>query len=280
MRRSIAMLFAGVLLAATPAAKADVLVFPTWRHDYRHFRVTLTDIGPKDALRLTDYETAPAPVGRGVWLVVNQDFALFRDGRPLRVAGLERLVEDGDPSELLVALGASSFVHAFGLFEPNLPFEFFARPGEKLVFVVAFPQSNDVFLAPARSGIPLFDFDRNPIAGDVTGRVRLWDAGTEVNERPGLGGSQALRQPRPDYGTIERGSIRQVRDGYDYPPVGAILDLRIAVDPRPYVPPDSDQPLYGSFVPQVGQPPVEPPAAPEPAPSAVLYTPPAPGATP
>ena len=68
-----------------------------------------------------------------------------------------------------------------------------------------------------------------PVSGDVTGMILLWDAGTEVNERPGVGLFQAPRQPGPDSGMDENGVVRAVDDGYDY---GAIQDrIRVTISP-------------------------------------------------
>ena len=38
---------------------------------------------------------------------------------------------------------------------------------------------------------------------DVTNEFRFWDAGTEVNEAPGIGPNQAPRQAGPDTGAAE-----------------------------------------------------------------------------
>ena len=55
-------------------------------------------------------------------------------------------------------------------------------------------QSNDLFLSPGDTGIALFADDGLPISGDITAQIGLWDAGTEVNEEPGVGANQAPRQ--------------------------------------------------------------------------------------
>ena len=59
--------------------------------------------------------------------------------------------------------------------------------------------------------------------------ILLWDAGTEVNERPGIGLYQAPRQSGPDSGMDEGGNVRQVNDGYTYPNVSDVL--RVVVRP-------------------------------------------------
>jgi len=47
-------------------------------------------------------------------------------------------------------------------------------------------QSNDWFYGPGESGIELFK-DGQPINGDITSQIILWDVGTEVDQEPGIG---------------------------------------------------------------------------------------------
>ena len=56
--------------------------------------------------------------------------------------------------------------------------EFYAVPGAKLSFASKLGNTNDIFFGPDGSGIALFDDDNNPIVGDVTDQIFLWDAGT------------------------------------------------------------------------------------------------------
>src|SRR5262245_65809728 len=89
-----------------------------------------------------------------------------------------------------------------------------------------FAQSNDLFYAPREEGITLFDASGKPIAGDITSQILLWDAGTEVNEEPGLGPNQAPLQPDPNTGPAEHGVVRpisEVKDGFHYPTVAEVL---------------------------------------------------------
>ncbi|MCA9515505.1 MAG: spondin domain-containing protein [Myxococcales bacterium] len=71
---------------------------------------------------------------------------------------------------------------------------FTAGPGHRLVFATMFGQSNDWFFAPDPMGIALFDSDKNPVTGDVTAQVKLWDAGTEVDEEPAVGAHTGPKQ--------------------------------------------------------------------------------------
>ena len=93
-----------------------------------------------------------------------------------------------------------------------------------------FVQSNDLFFAPGDGGIALFDAGGRPVHGNVTNQIALHDAGTEVNQAPGVGPDQAPRQAKPDTGTSERVPIDLVinrRDGFSYPPVEAVIEIEI-----------------------------------------------------
>ena len=88
---------------------------------------------------------------------------------------------------------------------PALPgdeytFSVVANPGDRLSFATMFVQSNDWFFAPDPSGIELFDADGEPLAGDITDRILVFDGGTEVDQAVGQGADQAPRQSGPDTG--------------------------------------------------------------------------------
>ncbi|MEZ5357241.1 MAG: spondin domain-containing protein [Candidatus Zixiibacteriota bacterium] len=102
-----------------------------------------------------------------------------------------------------------------------------ASPGDHLSFTSMFGQSNDLFYAPGAVGIPLFKWGRRPISGDVTKFVRLWDAGTEVNQEPGLGPDQAPRQSGPNTGETENKRVLPVHDQYTYPKTKDVIKVTI-----------------------------------------------------
>ncbi|MFO0751575.1 MAG: spondin domain-containing protein [Myxococcota bacterium] len=72
--------------------------------------------------------------------------------------------------------------------------KFTAGPAHRLVFASMFGQSNDWFFAPDPTGIALFDADKKPITGDITDQIKLWDAGTEVDEEPAVGAHTGPKQ--------------------------------------------------------------------------------------
>jgi hypothetical protein len=181
-----------------------------------------------------------SPIAPGVFVVHTTTSLLFHAGMPDAGMGLEALAEDGDPSGLVDALGANPLASESDAFTtpagastpaPAFPgeayvFTFTAEPGDRLSFATMLVQSNDLFFAPAETGIDLFP-SGTPLNGDLTGMVLLWDAGTEVNEMPGVGLNQAPRQTGPDTGPDEGGSVRQVNDGYRYPEVGDVIQVTI-----------------------------------------------------
>ena len=88
-------------------------------------------------------------------------------------------------------------------------------------------QTNDLFYAPGTNGISLFDSDGTPRTGDITDMIMLWDAGTEVNEKPGFGMYQAPRQSGPNMGMDENGVVEQVNDGFEYPGVSSVIKVTL-----------------------------------------------------
>lgn len=91
-----------------------------------------------------------------------------------------------------------------------------------------FGQSNDLFYSNDRP-ITLFDGSGRPESGEITAQLSLWDAGTEVNEEPGLGPNQGPRQATPEAGVTERRPVAHVHDRFTYPSTGDVL--RISVTP-------------------------------------------------
>jgi hypothetical protein len=90
-------------------------------------------------------------------------------------------------------------------------FSFMAEPGMKLSLAMMFGQSNDWFYAFDADGIHLFD-GNNPISGDLTSKLILWDAGTEKDEEIGIGPNQGPRQKGPNTGEDENGVVHKVKN--------------------------------------------------------------------
>ena len=102
-----------------------------------------------------------------------------------------------------------------------------ARRGDRLSLVTMFVQSNDAFFGDDGSGIALFERSE-PISGDVTDQLALWDAGTEVDTAPGTGPYQALAQPGPDTGPDEDGVVGSASGtGFDSPAVADVITVSV-----------------------------------------------------
>ncbi len=187
--------------------------------------------------------SVPIAFSPGVAVVHSGASPLFMQGAVEPGFGLEMLAEDGNPSAVESALSSSAgyLPHVFGipegetapgLLHPGSKYRAVVEgvPGTSLSIALMFVESNDVFVAPGPSGIPLFDTEGNPITGDVTEHFSLWDAGTELNEEPGLGANQPARQSAPNTGQMDPDTaVRLVDDGFTYPEVSDIL--RVSVMP-------------------------------------------------
>ena len=177
----------------------------------------------------------------GAYAVHTMPGAFFMDGE-YASEGLEDMAEDGNPSVLVHEVRAARTASMFGDFDvpngmeesgplfPGHYYEFMvqAMPGDMLSFVSMFVQSNDIFVAPMDGGINLFP-DGMPLNGDVTDMLMYWDAGTELNERPGVGLGQAPRQPGPNTGPREAKHVRELDPYFRYP---SLMDVvRVTVTP-------------------------------------------------
>jgi hypothetical protein len=200
------------------------------------FAVRIENVSAKDALKLSNGKTEPVGVAPVLYVIHTNRAPLFTSGEPDRGKGLEALAEDGPTDQLEKSLkGQPGIVHVGSTDTPvgaRSAFEFkvTAKPGERLTIAAMFVQSNDLFYAPREEGIALFDASGKPVAGDVTSQILLWDAGTEVNEEPGLGPNQAALQAAPNTGPAEHGVVRpigEVKDGFHYPSVAEVLRVTI-----------------------------------------------------
>ena len=201
------------------------------------FRVRIENISSESELA--------TPLSPGVWVIHDSEFRLFREDMPDSGSGLESLAEDGNPAALAASIAGNSMTSQTGVF--NIPtdsetptilapgreaayeFSFRAAPGDRLSFISMFVQSNDLFFAPQDRGIDLFPAGR-PIDGDITTQIILWDAGVELNELPGGGENQPLRQAAANSGDDENGVVRRVADAYEYPPVASLIRVMISAE--------------------------------------------------
>lgn len=191
------------------------------------FSVLIENVSTDTTLPLPGGGATKVPLAPGIVVVHRGSSPLFAPGSPAGAA-LERLAEDGDPEPLLAAVEGASGVSMARIFIPGQPFEVHAAPGERLAFATMFVQSNDLFYGFRDGHIVLFDAAGRPVAGDHTVDAALFDAGTEVNQPPGVGPDQAPRQTAKNTGPDESGVVRAVADGYAYPAPNAVIRVILA----------------------------------------------------
>ena len=232
---NLAILF---LLAATVAGCG---LFNSPQSTSTTFLVRIENVSTPTTLTTSEGTSVALPLAPGVFAIHTISGAIFQNGKPDTGLGLERLAEDGNPTELAASLATQIGVLSAGIFNTPMgagspgpllsgesyEFQFSANDGDRLSFATMFVQSNDLFYAPLESGIFLFDAQGNPIQGEITSQIFLWDAGTEVNQEPGVGTDQAPRQSGPNFGPNENGLVEVVSDGYLYPSIDDVIKVTI-----------------------------------------------------
>jgi hypothetical protein len=114
---------------------------------------------------------------------------------------------------------------------------FTAGPGHNLTFATSLIESNDWFFAPDAAGIPLYVNGQQNV-GDITHLVRLWDAGTEINQALGTGNATCGVQTMRDFGAPDPDSrVRKVTEttvgGYPVPAINSMIKVTLAKGTQP-----------------------------------------------
>ena len=231
-----------VSIAAAAALVSAPVVVAQGAPAATRFTIRVENISKGEALKLSNGKAAPFVSAPVLWAVhTGSSNPLFTGGQPDTGKGLETLAETGNPGPLagaiksdkgIVAVGAAARPvggTAEGPIPPGQSYEFeiTAEPGQALSVAWMFGQSNDLFYSNGRP-IALFDAAGKPVQGDMTAQLTLWDAGTEVNEEPGLGPHQGPRQATPDAGVVEHAAIAHVHDKYRYPRTEEVLRITIS----------------------------------------------------
>jgi len=207
------------------------------------FTVRIENISKPDAFTASNGVKWSLGFSPGVAVVHTDKAPIFTAGKKDRGQGLEAQSEDGDPGMLAKSLEGGKGIKSVGVFNtpvgakapgpitPGAAYEFTisGTPGDRLTVTTMMGQSNDWFYGPAESGIALFK-DGKPISGDVTSQIILWDAGTEVNQEPGIGPDQGPRQKGPNTGEAENGAVRNAKDvkyGSAYSKTSSVMRVTI-----------------------------------------------------
>ncbi len=181
-----------------------------------------------------------SPISPGAFAVHSGAGVIFNDGNADRGQGLEALAEAGSPVQLVETLSGRSDVSMAGAFNtvagaeapgPAFPgqsyeFDITASPGDRLSLATMYIQSNDLFVSFGDAGLELFT-GSTPISGDVSAQLQLLDAGTEINEIPGAGPTQAPRQSEADAGAAELGVVEMVDDRFENPAAWDIVRVTV-----------------------------------------------------
>jgi len=141
-------------------------------------------------------------------------YELFRDGEAALGNGLEALAEDGDASQLRANARNTSGVSASGVagqgpLTPGSSVKFTVRPGANathLTLATMVARTNDAFLAARK--VSLVDgrgrvLSAAALEAALNAALGLYDAGTEANQAPGVGGNIAPLQGAPNTGPAD-----------------------------------------------------------------------------
>jgi hypothetical protein len=221
--------------------QAEGFAFAKVKKKQATFVVRIENVAPADGLAAADGSMYPFALSPGLYTTSDSKVNLFRDGKKAD-PGLEAQAEDGNPEVLfkkyLTKIGGvhlGTFTKPVGSEMPSpifsggaYEFTFTATEGSSLDLTTMFGQSNDLFYAPAKA-IELFDDNGQPVTGDITDKFELWDAGTEVNQAPGIGADQGPRQKGPNTGAAENGVVHLVKDAFTYPETKNVLRITVSV---------------------------------------------------
>lgn len=209
------------------------------------FIVRIENISSKDFQTASNGEKWPFALSPGMWAVHKDEVRLFNEGRPA-ILGLEAQAEDGNPTGLVDYLMGHHSQMQHGIFntpvDANAPapigpggayeFTLTATRGMRLSMITMFGQSNDWFYAPEKQGIDLFE-NGKPISGDITSKFILWDAGTEVDQEPGIGADQAPRQKAANTGAAENGKVHKAKKSAFYDKIAELFKVTITPEILP-----------------------------------------------
>jgi hypothetical protein len=204
------------------------------------FTIRVENITKPDAFTASNGTKWSLAFSPGTAVIHTDKAPIFASGKKARGKGLEAQSEDGDPSMLAKSLEGGKGIKSVSVFNtpvgasgpgpvtPGAAYEVMvsAAPGDRLSITLMMGQSNDWFYAPAESGIELFKNGR-AISGDISSQIILWDAGTEVDQEPGIGSDQGPRQKAPNSGKAENGVVHKIQDGKVYSTASKVMRITV-----------------------------------------------------
>jgi len=221
--------------------QSSVFAFDHKNKKQATFKVRIENVAATELIS-ADGSKYPFALSPGLFIVNHKKQYFFQSGKRADAA-LELQAEDGNPESLSKRLLTKVGSLYMGVFNtplgaekpgPLLPgsayeFTFRGEEGMRLNLIAMYGQSNDLFYAPLVA-LDLFDKEGNALVGDITEKLLLWDAGTEVNQPPGVGDEQAPRQKMPNTGKTEKGVVGPVKDEFTYPNIKDVLRVTITVE--------------------------------------------------
>jgi hypothetical protein len=223
---------AGVILSVAGVASAN--------GEAVKFTVRIENITKADAFTASNGVKWSLAFSPGTTIVHTGNAPIFTSGKKDRGQGLEAQSEDGNPSMLAKSLKGQKGIKSVTVFNtpvgasapgpitPGSAYEFTvsAAPGDRLSITLMMGQSNDWFYAPGESGIELFK-NGQAISGDIAPQLVMWDAGTEVDQEPGIGSEQGPRQKASNTGKAQKGMVKQLDDGKAYSKPTSVMRVTI-----------------------------------------------------
>lgn len=229
------------LLGATAAVLLVTTVVSADDSKASKFAIRIENITKPEAFTASNGTKWSLAYSPGTVVVHTDKAPIFSAGEKDRGKGLEAQSEDGDPSKLAKSLKGAKGIKSVAVFNtpvgakdpgpitPGAAYEttISAMPGDRLSLTLMMGQSNDWFYAPAETAIELFK-NGKAISGDITSQIILWDAGTEVDQEPGIGSDQGPRQKGPNTGKAENGVVHKIEDGKSYSKASNVMRVTIA----------------------------------------------------
>jgi hypothetical protein len=262
--------------------------------DPTFFEVKIENVSSSPSFRAQNGAQIITIFSSAIGMIHLQPEVLFTMNRPDYGQGLQDLAELGSTSRLLSSFRATSGVEVIGLAdEPSMGSSGILAPGQSFTLLLSatsgdarlslstsFLQGNDILLMTPSEGIPLFTPEGNPISGDVTAQLNYYDLGTEVNEAPGIGPNQVIRQGPAPEGQVSSGAregapvrlLSDVNDGFDYPSVTQSIRVSLSVIQRGTNTSPSTESMSENMEPEA--------ASPTPSPSSSPSTSPTPASSP
>jgi hypothetical protein len=226
------------------------------------FTVTVENVSTPGLVD-TDRADGTVPLSPGAYVAFEGGDPAFTPGKPAD-SGTMLIAEDGFPApapfisekteveilrDIESALEVGTFAAPGGT--PDVPaifsgetatFTFDASEGQRLQLETMFVQSNDWFYGFGNGGLELFP-GGEPISGEVTSQLAVYDAGTEIDAPPGQGPTEApgaVQKPvqdptATDVGDDENETVQLARDrhpDFEIPENSEVIRVTVTSQPR------------------------------------------------